>query len=321
MRYADAHADLFFEVAFNECDIFKEQNTLHFTYQGMLKAKQRLQVCSLWTPPKYKGQEAREFCDQMLDALDGTVAAHPDKLRKVQSGEELRSLGANDSAPIGLVPWIEGASPLMGDIAVFHEYADRGVKGIGLTWNHANEVADGCGVKEPRRGLTDFGHCLVEEMEARRVLVDAAHLPEPAFWDVMAMAKRPVVITHCGLRWRVPITRNPSAAMAKAVADSGGFVGIDFYPGHIVNHTDAPLGRKADLNDLVATITDAINVCGVDNVVLGGDFDGFRDPIVGLTGVWDIPNLEQAMLDSGLASSSVEKVMGRNLIERLVALW
>jgi membrane dipeptidase len=319
--YADAHADIFYEALVSGSDIFTGENTIHVTIEGMRAAGQRLQVCSLWTPAALSKREAEEFCGKILDTLDAACDHHPDAVVKVVDRAGLEAVVSGADPRIGLIPWIEGGSPLRGSLDVFRRYAARGVKGIGLTWNHANEIADGCGVPMPRRGLTAFGRELVREMEAARVLVDAAHLPEPAFWDVMDAATRPVVVSHTGMRALVPMTRNVSDSMARAVADSGGFVGIDFYPGHVVDGAGAPARRAGTLDDLAEHVVHAVNVCGEDHVALGSDFDGFKDGLEGMSGVRDVPAIAAALSRRGLSRRAIEKVYGENLMRRLVELW
>lgn len=335
--YADAHADIFYEAVASGSDIFTGANTIHVTWREMRQVNQRLQVCSLWTPAKFAGRPAEEFCWSILHALDRASVKHPDKVEKVTGSRRLAELAASPDGPVALLPWIEGGSPIRGDLSVFHAFADAGVRGIGLTWNHANEIADGCGVPEPRRGLTEFGVRLLAEMEQRQVIVDCAHLPEPAFWDVVSNATRPFVVTHTGMRHFVPVTRNLSDEMARAVANSGGFVGIDFYPGHIrlgapesgpgaLRHTlsgrrtaaTLVAGRSApSVDDLASHIAHAIKVCGEDHVVLGSDWDGFRDPLSGLERLSAMPNLIPALERAGLTDRQVEKVFGTNLLRIL----
>lgn len=334
--YADAHADIFYEALVSNSDIVSGANTIHVTLDAMKAARQRLQVCSLWTPAKLSGHAAEQFCWKMLECLESTAQANPGFLEKVTGVSRLRHLTHDESSPIGLIPWMEGGSPLRGRIDVFHAFADRGVKGIGLTWNHGNEIADGCGVAEPRRGLTEFGYALVREMEDRRVIVDAAHLAEPGFWNLVSVARRPFIVTHTGMRDIVPIPRNVSGEMARAVANSGGVVGIDFYPGHLrlggresgpgqgnwgVGGAKAAQSGPPGLDDLAAHVALAVNVCGEDHVAFGGDFDGFRDPLEGLAWVRDVPRIAEALRRAGLSSRQIEKVYGENLIRFLIDAW
>jgi membrane dipeptidase len=124
--------------------------------------------------------------------------------------------------------------------------------------------------------------------------------------------------------------------MARAVANSGGVVGIDFYPGHLrLGGRESGPGQGSwdtrgakpthagppGLDDLAAHVALAVQVCGEDHVVFGGDFDGFRDPLDGLAGVRDVPRIASALRRAGLSSRQTEKVYGENLIRFLIDAW
>lgn len=310
MIYADAHADTFYEAALKGVDPRAPNAPLHINLERMKQANQRLQVCSVFTPARYRGVEASAFAHRILDCIDAHTGEHFTKL-----GSRADLVVKAES--IGLIPWLEGASPLAGDLAALDEFVARGVRGIGLTHNHRNEVADGCGCSEPRRGLTDFGRALVPAMEARGVAVDCAHLPQPAFDEVMELVKYPPCISHTGCRALVNITRNADDAMLRAIAQRGGFIGIDFYPGHVLADAFAPTTRKATSGDVADHVIHAIAVAGLEHVGIGSDFDGFEDACTDLKHLGEIGNLERALRQRGLDDAALARVFGLNLLDYL----
>jgi len=314
MIYADAHADTFFRITLEQLDPLAREGGLHVNVPRMRDVGQVLQVCSVFTPARYSGQGAEDFARRIIATLDAWADAQPQAFRRVRARGELASLGAGVH---GLIPWLEGASPLRGSLEVLDEFFALGVRGIGLVHNHANEVADGCGVAEPRRGLSAFGRALVARMEQLGVAVDCAHLPQPAFDDVMACVKRPPCISHVGARRLVPIVRNADDAMLRAIAQRGGFVGIDFYPGHVLNGALEPGARQATSGDVADHLLHALQVCGEDHVGLGGDFDGFNDTCADLRHIGDLPNLERELAARGLRASQLEKIFSANLLRYL----
>ena len=306
--YADAHADTFFRVALEGLDPFARDGGLHVNVPRMRDVGQVLQCCSVFTPKHYSGHGAETFSLRILGTNHEYVTRFPQTFRLVANAAELAPDGR-----IGLIPWLEGASPLRGEIGLLDDFFRLGVRGIGLTHNHANEVADGCGVAEPRRGLTEFGRALVTRMNELGIAVDCAHLPRPAFDEVMALTKCPPIITHVGAHALVPITRNADDAMLRAIAERGGFVGIDFYPGHLVPGADP----VASCDDVAAHIAHAVNVCGIAHVGLGGDFDGFADTCTDLRHVGDLPKLRAALASRGLREPEIDAVFGGNLLRYL----
>lgn len=313
MRYADAHADTFYRVATEGLDPFARDGGLHVNVPYMRQAGQVLQVCSVFTPRHYSGPAARDFAARIIDAIDRNLRERPETFAAVRRKADVAALGGR----VGLIPWLEGASPLHGDLARLDEFFGRGVRGIGLTHNHANEVADGCGVAEPRRGLTDFGRALVARMEEFGVAVDCAHLPRPAFDDVMQLVRRPPCISHCGSGALVPITRNPDDAMLRAIARRGGVVGIDFYPGHLKPGAGDAGGPAVSCEDVARHIAHALNICGSEGVMLGGDFDGFADTCTDLRHLGDLGNLERSLHAIGVNEPDIERVFSGNLLRYL----
>lgn len=305
MRYADAHADTFFRIALEQLDPLQRDGGLHVNLPRMRDARQILQICSVFTPARYAGKPAEDFARRIIATLDSHLGEH---FTPVRSAEDLAGL---DGERVGLMPWLEGASPLRGELSLLDEFFELGVRGIGLTHNHANEVADGCGVAEPRRGLSKFGRDLVQRMEELGVAVDCAHLPQPAFNEVMQLIRKPPIITHTGARALVNITRNADDEMLRAVAERGGVIGIDFYPGHL------RAGENATADDAAAHITHAINTCGAEGVCLGGDFDGFADTCQDLRHPGDLPNLEKALRKRGIKEEAIEAVFHKNLLRYL----
>lgn len=313
MRYADAHADTFYRVATEGLDPLARDGGLHVNVPRMRDVGQVLQVCSVFTPKHYSGPGAEDFATRIIDAIDRNIAAHPGTFAPLRTRCDLAGLNGR----LGLMPWLEGASPLRGEIALLDVFFKRGVRGIGLTHNHANEVADGCGVPEPRRGLSEFGRKLVARMNELGVAVDCAHLPQPAFDDVMALAKAPPCISHTGCRALVGITRNADDAMLRAIADRGGVVGIDFYPGHLKPGAGDAGGPAVSCEDIADHITHAINLCGREHVAIGGDFDGFADTCTDLRHLGDLGNLERVLHARGLSEATIEGVFSGNLLRYL----
>lgn len=314
MAYADAHADTFYRVALEQLDPLAEHGGLHVNLPRMRQAGQVLQACSVFTPRSFSGEPAEAFARRILACIHDACACHPKSFALCGRRD---SLPPEPGGPVALIPWLEGAGPLRGNLSLLDEFFALGVRGIGLTHNHANEVADGCGVPEPRKGLSEFGRELVARMEALGVAVDCAHLPQPAFDDVMSLVRRPPIITHTGCRALVPLTRNADDAMMRAVAQRGGVVGLDFYPGHLVPADADGKLPEAGSRHVADHIVHAIDVCGREHVVLGGDFDGFEDACSDLRHPGELDNLRRALGQRGLAETGIEAVFSGNLLRYL----
>jgi membrane dipeptidase len=124
---------------------------------------------------------------------------------------------------------IEGAHALDGDPANVEVVADAGFRMMSPSHFFDNEFGGSAHGIE-KGGLTDAGREMVERMEARGMLVDVAHASAPTIDDILAMATRPVVASHTGLRGVADNVRNLTDAQARAIAATGGLLGIGFWP-------------------------------------------------------------------------------------------
>jgi len=199
---------------------------------------------------------------------------------------------------------IEGAAPLEGDPAGIDRLAEAGYRMLGLAHFVDNGFA-GSVHGADKGGLTDAGRELVARAEARHVLIDLAHASSATVDDVLAVAKRPVVVSHGGLRSAFDSVRNLPDDQIRGIAATGGVVGIGFWP--------AVTGGD-DVVSIARAIVRAIVVAGVGRVALGSDFDGAVPVPFDATG---LPLLTEALMAEGLTPVAIRSVMGGNVFRLL----
>jgi microsomal dipeptidase-like Zn-dependent dipeptidase len=154
-------------------------------------------------------------------------------------------------------------------------------------------------------GLTPDGRAMIEAMEARGMVVDVAHASEATIDDVLAIARRPIVSSHAGVRGTADNNRNLSDVQLRGIAASGGVVGIGFW--------EAATGGR-DLGAIVRAIVHAVNVAGADHVGLGSDWDGAVAVPIDAAGM---VHLTDALLDEGYDDATVARIMGGNAMRVL----
>ena len=245
--------------------------------------------------------------------LDRLAAAPAGRFALVRSRADLdRFLAARaeDPALVGGLLALEGAHALEGDPANVATLFDAGVRMIGLTHFFDNEFAGSAhGIQ--KGGLTEKGRTLVREMERRGIIVDLAHASSTTIDDVLAMAEHPPVVSHTGVRGTCDNPRNLSDDQVRAIAGAAGVIGIGFWKTAVCGLGPADIAR---------TIQYTVDLVGDDHVALGSDFNGAVTTGFDASGV---PAITQALLASGLAESSVRKIVGANAVrlfrERLPA--
>ncbi len=197
------------------------------------------------------------------------IAAHPDVFMKVQSGADLRR--AKESGRLGLIYGFQDTyllGPTLERVAMFH---GLGLRISQLTYNRRNLAGDGC-LEPANAGLSTFGRQLVEEFNARRILVDLSHSGQRTIREGIAASAAPMAITHTGCRDINDVPRNVWDAELRAMAEKGGVVGMYFMP-FLRTTGEQPAGA-----DVIAHIEHAIDVCGEDHVGIGTD--GYISPVV-----------------------------------------
>ncbi|MDP2340662.1 MAG: membrane dipeptidase [Deltaproteobacteria bacterium] len=217
-----------------------------------------------------------------------------------------------------VLPVVQGANCL-GPLTSFKEAAGGDVVSatlVHLTSSNLGETSTplpGKHVWGPV-GLTAAGRAVIESMNAEQVLVDLAHAAQKTFWDVVAVAdgSQPLLVTHTGVSGVFPHWRNIDDAQIKAVADSGGVVGVIFHPGF--------LGPGPGLDPVVAHLAHVVDVVGEDHAALGSDWDGFISPPPELKDVTLLPGLVAAMLQRGWSAERVRKILGENFLRCLRAV-
>jgi len=224
---------------------------------------------------------------------------------------ELRQLAAQDSLTLverradldagGLEALLslEGMHALEGDAAALEEFYAAGYRMMGLAHFFDNEIAGSAHGIE-KYGLTALGRRLVPRMQALGITIDLAHASPTAFADTLAIATRPVVVSHGGVAATCPGPRNLTDAQLRAVAANGGVVGIGYWKGAVCETSVAAIIRA---------ILHAVRVAGIDHVGLGSDFDGAVGTPFDAAG---LPRLTASLLAAGLPKRDIEKLLGAN---------
>lgn len=167
-------------------------------------------------------------------------------------------------------------------------------------------------------GLSDAGKAFVERLDAARIFVDLAHVDRKGFWDAVDAHDRtlPLIVTHTGVVGVKPHWRNIDDDQIRAVAESGGVVGVMFEPGFL-----RAKGMANDARMVIAHLEHVIRVGGEDAAALGSDYDGFIIPPPDLRdGFAAYFRLVQHMLDAGWTEARIRKVLGTNFLRSFAAL-
>jgi membrane dipeptidase len=223
------------------------------------------------------------------------------QLRVVRTRAELAAfIKSRQPGQVAGVLATEGLQPLEGKLENIDKLFDAGFRTAGLAHFFDNEVG-GSAHGAHRGGLTPFGREVVRRMEDRKMIVDLAHASPQVIDDVLAMARRPVLVSHTGVQAACRGPRNLSDDHVRRIAANGGLIGIGFFEG-------AVCGR--DALAVAFSIAHVAHIAGIRHVALGSDFDGATRTAFDASGM---ALVTQALMDKGFSEADIAAVMGGNV--------
>ena len=253
-----------------------------------------------WNSPKqralYQAARLQKFAGQSKGALV-----------IVRSRSDLQRFLTTRSSTHAVAGFLgcEGAQPLEGNLSNLDELYAAGFRMMAPTHFTDTAVA-GSAAGMKKAGLTNLGRQWVRAMESHHMLIDLAHASPATLRDVTAMATRPVIVSHTGVKGTCNNPRNLSDDELRAVARTNGVIGIGLWD-------TATCG--SDARATARAIHYAVNIVGADHVALGSDFDG------GVTTPFDSSGwalLTDALLQEGISEQDIHKIMGENVVRVLL---
>jgi membrane dipeptidase len=265
-----------------------------------------------WIDPALADGRARARAETLLGAVRATADAHPERCAFATTADRVRATAA--SGRIALLAGIENGQALEGDPGLVARFAALGARYITLTWMNSNELGDAAGGEPAAGGLTALGREVIAEMETCGMLVDLAHAAPATFWDAVEVAHHPVIVSHAGTEARGPHPRNLSDEQIRAVAATGGIVGIAFYPAYL----DPPHGR-CGRDAIVEHLLRVLEVAGPETAALGSDLDGVPRLPDDFRGAQDFGLVAADLEARGVRGDELAKVLGGNWLRMLEA--
>jgi membrane dipeptidase len=271
------------------------------------------------------------------------IEADPDRLRHVRGAGDLPA--AKAAGQVGLIFGFQNSLPIGEDLDRIQQFQDLGVRVIQLTYNEPGLFGDGCLVAADR-GLTSLGRDAIREMNRTGIAVDFSHVGPKTALQGVHVSLTPVIASHSNPRATADNPRNVSDDLIRAVAATGGVVGVCGWGPICWRGTPEPPG----VTDLVVHIDYLVNLVGIDHVGIGTDssasglgtvaqhvaeVNALYPTVVGTfvakfgnglehryaVSTDKLPQVTDALLQRGFPVEGIKKVLGGNFLRVFEEVW
>jgi membrane dipeptidase len=245
----------------------------------------------------------------------------------------------------------EGGHSIEDSLGALRMLYRLGVRYMTLTHGSNTGWADSATDSAQHGGLTEFGKEVVREMNAIGMLVDVSHVSVDTMKDALAVSTAPIIASHSSAHALAAHPRNVPDDVLAAIADNGGVVMVNFFSGFVIESSARKVqamfaeavrlqqeladdlaveeeiarreaadpmerGTVADVVDHIEYIAD---ICGVDHVGIGSDYDGVKVLPEELEDVSCYPAITAELLRRGWQEADIRKVLGDNALRVLAA--
>ncbi|MDH5671007.1 MAG: dipeptidase [Myxococcales bacterium] len=273
---------------------------------------------SITTNPYRDGASRGRVFRENLERLRGIVQADPQRLELVRDAAGYRR--ARAAGKHGAFLAVQGANAVDADDAAYRAMVEGGV--VAVTLVHLSNSALGTTSsplgRDDALGLRPRGVAMIEALNADRVFVDLAHISRRGFWRALEVHDRsqPLIVTHTGVSAVHRSWRNLDDEQLRAVADTGGTVGVIFHGGFLGGGYLSG-GRSERIADHLMHIIETV---GEDHASLGSDWDGMIITPSDMRTCHELPRLVQHLLDRGCSDVAIGKLLGGNYLRALAQL-
>lgn len=253
-------------------------------------------------------------------------------LRLVTTAAQIRQ--AKRDGVIAMYANCQPSTPAPRDLKALDAAYGKGLRSFMLTYNRMDHIGTGC-TERVDAGLSMFGLEVVKHCNELGMIVDVSHCSHLTTMDACRHSKKPVTANHTIARSVYRHARGKSNEALRAIADTGGVVGVLALPAFL---TDAAVPTIEHMLDHIDYIADLI---GWQHLAIGTDWPmqapddflaailnaemktvGFRQEdridatkrLSGYDDCRDLPNITRGLVKRGYTDEQIKGILGENAL-------
>lgn len=328
-----------------QLDIAVPQPKLHTDIPRLRKGNVGAQFWSVYVDASTaKKRTAVTQTLEQLDVVLRLIQRYPDTFALALTSDDI--LRARRDGKIASLLGVEGGHGIDNSLSVLRALHALGARYMTLTHSESLDWADSATDQPKAHGLSPFGAQVVREMNRLGMLVDISHVSAETMHHALKVTKAPIIASHSSAYALAQHPRNVPDDVLKRIAQNGGVVMVNFYPGFLTpegaratkelfqvgrklraqypneSEYDAAFAEwtkanpypRGSVHDVVDHIEHIIKVAGIDHVGLGSDYDGISQTPRQLEDVSCYPYITQELLNRGHAPDAIKKILGENML-------
>jgi len=275
----------------------------------------------------YEGADAKW---QALEALLDELFELP-WLRKITKAEHARQ--CKKEGVVGLYAHWQPLFPAPRNLDALTRAYHRGLRSFMLTYNRMDNIGVGC-TERCDAGLSNFGLDVVRLCNDIGMIVDTSHCGHMTTMDACKFSRRPVNANHTSAKALCDVARAKSDDALKAIADTGGIIGVVTVPFFLSKQ------RKPTIEVMLDHVEYIAGLVGWRHVSIGTDWPlqapesvleqtmraeflehGFRpgdidvtDRLIGFDDYRDLRNITRGLVKRGFSDEQVQGILGENAL-------
>lgn len=230
-KIIDLHCDTIGEIQAG-ADIEKPQPEGHLDIPRLQKGNVGCQIFACFVSSMVPEESAFDEVSKLLELTDETCQRYHIYLKKTEDAHQIRQTMAEGK--IAILPAVENGHVIANQIGNLEALRQYGSRYMTLTHMKNLQWAVSSGESgSDFEGLTGFGEKVIHAMNEMGMIIDVSHVHESTFWAALKLSRRPIIASHSNASAICPAARNLTDDQIKGIADSGGMIGINFYPGFL----------------------------------------------------------------------------------------